>query len=859
MVKLTLDSILSGFGALSKQNSNFTRISNAVENTLSRDGTSPNSMGAALDMGSNRIINVPTPTDNTDAVNKEYVDSLAVGSGNTVNITTAVDDSISNGVVNRAPSQNAVYDALALKSDKNLSNVLNADFAAKMAAVGGGTSAGIDDAISNGVTARAPSQNAVYDALALKAALVHTHAQSDVTGLTAALTAKADKDLTNVLDADFLAKASSAGVGIQSDVLKFVDYYFVGGDPDDTASITRSLAANNYALLDARTYTISNEIVLTNKQSIIGMGPDTSALKSTQNNKPCIKISGNVYNFRVANLTTYHSVVAIAGGDGIQQVQGAAHWVDNGVIENVFSRQNYIGFNLGIAFSAFLSNCVGIGNVNDGFRFTSGGTATLPGPVTTTGQLQWVLNNCGGSSNGHDGFGYYSGGAVAPGLSVGTLNNPTTFANVHHGIAAYGSAATPLQAVRIKGGFIGEDLGNGVYLDTYGINHIVSPNYMELAGISNIRLTANNNYVTVQVGHCSGAGDSGILSDSPNLNVNGGCYFNNGVTAVGAGVGIHINAGSAAITGILAGNTGASTYQDYGVTTAVDGIMITGCRLDTHVIAPIFFAVTPTSSVVSGCFPYSANFINSGSSTTITGDLTVTGTITSNTDLVSTGTLHVTGASAFVGGVNITGASGLAVTNGVTCKDLAVTRSAGIGAIGASGTTGKLNVDTITIATSATVPTLTTSTDLVANGQFHGNGASAFTNSLNVTGSVAVSAGVTAQDLQATRSLGVQTAASGIAGQIDAPTHKGANLTITGTVTAPTGTFSTAVTAPTITSAADLIANGFFHSNAAAAFTAGGVTVVAGGLAVTGGVNADNMQVPITGDIFKNGVAYVNP
>lgn len=49
-------------------NNNFTAVETALENTLSRDGTSPNTMGAALDMNSQRILNLPTPTAPTDVV-----------------------------------------------------------------------------------------------------------------------------------------------------------------------------------------------------------------------------------------------------------------------------------------------------------------------------------------------------------------------------------------------------------------------------------------------------------------------------------------------------------------------------------------------------------------------------------------------------------------------------------------------------------------------------------------------------------------------------------------------------------------------------------------------------------------------
>lgn len=51
-------------------NNNNAAIEAAVENTLSRDGTSPNEMNANLDMNSNRIINLPEADSNTEPVRK---------------------------------------------------------------------------------------------------------------------------------------------------------------------------------------------------------------------------------------------------------------------------------------------------------------------------------------------------------------------------------------------------------------------------------------------------------------------------------------------------------------------------------------------------------------------------------------------------------------------------------------------------------------------------------------------------------------------------------------------------------------------------------------------------------------------
>ncbi len=59
LVTSDLSSLSNQTTAISTINSNFNAVDTAMENTLSRDGTSPNAMGAQLDMNSNKIINLP--------------------------------------------------------------------------------------------------------------------------------------------------------------------------------------------------------------------------------------------------------------------------------------------------------------------------------------------------------------------------------------------------------------------------------------------------------------------------------------------------------------------------------------------------------------------------------------------------------------------------------------------------------------------------------------------------------------------------------------------------------------------------------------------------------------------------------
>lgn len=73
MAKLTLTSIGSRYGSIDALNANFQAIEDAIENTLSLDGTAPNGMEVNLDMNSRKIINLADPSNNGDAVSKGWL------------------------------------------------------------------------------------------------------------------------------------------------------------------------------------------------------------------------------------------------------------------------------------------------------------------------------------------------------------------------------------------------------------------------------------------------------------------------------------------------------------------------------------------------------------------------------------------------------------------------------------------------------------------------------------------------------------------------------------------------------------------------------------------------------------------
>lgn len=88
MPKLILDDVVAGYAVASKINANNDEVIDALENTLSRDGTSPNQMNAELDMNSNQVINLGAPANQNDAARLQDVQD-ALGAANGTPVSTA--------------------------------------------------------------------------------------------------------------------------------------------------------------------------------------------------------------------------------------------------------------------------------------------------------------------------------------------------------------------------------------------------------------------------------------------------------------------------------------------------------------------------------------------------------------------------------------------------------------------------------------------------------------------------------------------------------------------------------------------------------------------------------------------------
>ncbi|MBN8466230.1 right-handed parallel beta-helix repeat-containing protein [Corallococcus exiguus] len=317
--------------------------------------------------------------------------------------------------------------------------------------------------------------------------------------------------------------------------MALVDNYRVAGDADDTASFTRALAANGLVELGGKTYTISGTIALTSNKRLTGQGSGVSIIRMAQQSLPAITIAAGANAVQIDNLAVTRPINApgLANGDGIQCL-GASEGVSLTSVELSHHFRCFVGRNTngGTLKSVGASQCN-----SHGFELSHNPNLVPNVP------LQWSLTDCGSGFASGNGFYVhsetYTGAAGTYGnVSLGTYTNLTTFANAGNGLRVEGNARVAVHSVRLFGGFFGEDGQDGVYVDggpngsaqdqgARGTNHIIAPNFVELAGLGYsgpyndpstgtlvqktnavgrfLTLTASQSGVGVKVSHCINA------------------------------------------------------------------------------------------------------------------------------------------------------------------------------------------------------------------------------------------------------------------------------------------------------------------------------------------------------------------
>ena len=147
----TISSITSGYASITSLNANFEALRNAFDNTLSRDGSTPNTMSADLDMNGNDVTNVNTFTNASGqdivALTLGYMNNAAASATASANSATASATSASASASSATDAQGSEDEAEAWAQKIDGEAVSSEGYSAKAWAIGG---TGVTDTASSG-------------------------------------------------------------------------------------------------------------------------------------------------------------------------------------------------------------------------------------------------------------------------------------------------------------------------------------------------------------------------------------------------------------------------------------------------------------------------------------------------------------------------------------------------------------------------------------------------------------------------------------------------------------------------------------------------------------------------------------
>ena len=202
-----LDSITKNDTTATEQiNDNFKALQEAIENTLSRDGTGPNYMDADLDMNSYRIINSSDPVEDNDIVNLKYVEDRIGGaieaSHAAVNAATQAANSAQSALVSSTNAINAVRNA-----EEQLNNTITYVDEAKQS-ITDTINEALDDVKQQALDA---AQESIDTAAEQATAIVIEHAETVIKPELTALATAADEDATSAAESARVARVWATG------------------------------------------------------------------------------------------------------------------------------------------------------------------------------------------------------------------------------------------------------------------------------------------------------------------------------------------------------------------------------------------------------------------------------------------------------------------------------------------------------------------------------------------------------------------------------------------------------------------------------------------------------------------------
>lgn len=451
-----------------------------------------------------------------------------------------------------------------------------------------------------------------------------------------------------------------------------------GADPtgaaDSTSALTTCLSTYSGVGLPAGTYQTSSTLTVATGQTFCGSGQGTTTINVHSTTAPAITV-GTASTVKICDMTLDRTGTATSGADGIHQ--NLADNINQGVLENITSQNNWNGFQLGPSAFSVCRQCVAQNNYSSGFLIAN---------TATGGTLQWSMDYTLSQMN--NGWGYltksFGTGGGAGVVAITPWTSPQSFANTQGGYAWVGTAASPITDIILNSPSSSTD-GNDAFQFTYTDNVNIGGSCL----IENIGSLPTGRGLSTSASHV-GSGVDLVNSNASSVAQVSGCVMNTlsyfGVNNAGTLKNLLLT--NLNITG--AGNSGSNAVSvnqgTSGTVMAISGIQATDSVYGVYTVDGnnTSIAGSYVSGSTTGCFATTGTINlggNQGSGCTGGGGSTSPGG--------STTQIQYNNSGSFAGSANLT-------FDGTNTSEAGGFRSTGDSSLWSSGTGAEQYYDSTT-------------------------------------------------------------------------------------------------------------------------------------------------------------------
>ena len=308
------------------------------------------------------------------------------------------------------------------------------------------------DETGSGALVFATSPTLVTPALGTPTALVLTNA----TGLTEAGVVSTTTDALRITIGN-LAYPARYGT------------YDPTGVADSTTALQAAASGKKYVEVGEGTFKISSAINLVSGSKIIGYGRGTSKI-----NVASTTVAGFILPSAATEIDIKDLSITRTGTPG-----GNAHGIvcTDAVslckLNNLYVQGHYDGLHLRTTGYSECSDIITTNNLNNGIYIQN-----------TMGQnaIQWYISRILAQVNGNHGIYAESLNGGGTQVALGDWTDIRSFANSGAGVAVKGYAGAEINALRLRGGFLGEDGLACIYMNSWGFGHKIENMFLEIAG-----------------------------------------------------------------------------------------------------------------------------------------------------------------------------------------------------------------------------------------------------------------------------------------------------------------------------------------------------------------------------------------